>query len=44
MGNSTSLEQRQALVLPVAHRTLSGAQAKALHELAALGFFLESLR
>jgi hypothetical protein len=28
----------QDLVLPVAHRTLSGAQAKALRELAALGF------
>jgi hypothetical protein len=27
------------LVLPVAHRTLSGAQAKHPHELAAFGFF-----
>jgi hypothetical protein len=40
------LEQRQALVLPVVHRTLSGvnqtlfgAQAEHIHELAALGFF-----
>jgi hypothetical protein len=33
----------QALVQPVAHQTLSGAQAEAPHELAALGFFLEPL-
>jgi hypothetical protein len=46
-----SLEQRQALVLPVAHQTLSavhralsGAQAEQPHELAALGVFPESLR
>jgi hypothetical protein len=43
-GTLQSLEQRQALVLPAAHRTLSGAQANSHHELAALGFFPESLR
>jgi hypothetical protein len=37
-----SLEQRQVEVLPVAHRTLSGAQAEHPHELTALGFFQSS--
>jgi hypothetical protein len=37
-GTLQSLEQKQVLVLPVAHRTLPGAQAKAPRELAALGF------
>jgi hypothetical protein len=37
-GTLQSLEQKQVLVQAVAHRTLSGAQAKAPHDLAALGF------
>jgi hypothetical protein len=37
-GTIQSLEQKQILVHPVAHRTLSGAQAEAPRELAALGF------
>jgi hypothetical protein len=37
-GTLQSLEQKQVLVQPVAHRTLSGAQAEAPRELAALGF------
>jgi hypothetical protein len=34
-GTLQSLEQKQVLVHPVAHRTLSGAQAEAPRELAA---------
>jgi hypothetical protein len=37
-GSLQSLEQKQILVQPVAHQTLSGAQAEAPHELAAFGF------
>jgi hypothetical protein len=37
-GTLQSLEQKQVLVQAVAHQTLSGAQAKAPRELAALGF------
>jgi hypothetical protein len=37
-GTLQSLEQKQVLVQPVAHQTLSGAQAEAPRELAALGF------
>jgi hypothetical protein len=37
-GTLQSLEQKQNLVQPVAHQTLSGAQAKAPRELVALGF------
>jgi hypothetical protein len=37
-GTLQSLEQKQVLVQPVAHRTLSGVQAEATRELAALGF------
>jgi hypothetical protein len=37
-GTLQSLEQRQVYVQLVAHRTLSGAQAEAPRELAALGF------
>jgi hypothetical protein len=42
-GTLQSLEQKQVLVQLVAHQTLSGAQAEAPRELAALSFFLESL-
>jgi hypothetical protein len=37
-GTLQSLEQKQILVLPVAHRILPDAQAEAPRELAALGF------
>jgi hypothetical protein len=37
-GTLQSLEQKQVSVQPVEHRTLSGAQVEAPHELAALGF------
>jgi hypothetical protein len=42
-GTLQNLEQKQVLMQPVAHWTLSGAQAKAPRELAALGFFSEPL-
>jgi hypothetical protein len=42
-GTLQSLEQKQVLVQPMAHRTLSSAQAEAPRELAALRFFLELL-
>jgi hypothetical protein len=37
-GTLQSLEQKQVLVQPVVHRTLSGAEAEAPRELAALEF------
>jgi hypothetical protein len=40
-GTLQSLKQKQVLVLPVAHRTLSGAKVEAPRELAALGFSLK---
>jgi DNA-binding transcriptional regulator YiaG len=36
-GTLQSLEQKRVKVQPMAHQTLSGAQAKAPRELAALG-------
>jgi hypothetical protein len=37
-GTLQSLEQKQVLVQPAAHQTLSGAQAETPRELSALGF------
>ena len=41
-GTLQSLEQKQVLVQPVVHRTLSDAQAEAPRELATLGFLRDA--